>query len=469
MKSKNVKILLLLTIILLLLFGIVYATTDIFKSPRTLFYKYLISGNVSNITEKDYDEFLNNINEQKPYEVLGDITFKYEDKKITNNFASAILENMKFNYNMQIDNKNKNRYVNIKANYNNNQVLNLELANNDMTIGIKEEDLQDKYISIDLSKLKETLEKLGIDTTEVYNASSYDMYNLYYISKEDRKTIYTTYKKILYTQIPTKDYSVKKNVEIEVNGNKYKCNAYTLKVTDEELNVLYRKMLEELKNDELTLNLIVEKYNMANMCEKDITKEELIRKIEKKIDELSLEGPKYETTAITVYENNSKTIRTEIINGEDIICVDSTKTKDNTLVLIKTNIDNTKDEILLSSEDKSENEKEYKIIYTQGSIKFKVNITSKISNMQSNIMKLNKDNSNNISEMTEEEIKRFNDEFMNSVNSFILKKLNIIGISNEMLQLFNIEEDNKTTIENDSQTLDNTDIQENLQIESEIL
>ena len=138
MKSKNVKILLLLTIILLLLFGIVYATTDIFKSPRTLFYKYLISGNVSNITEKDYDEFLNNINEQKPYEVLGDITFKYEDKKITNNFASAILENMKFNYNMQIDNKNKNRYVNIKANYNNNQVLNLELANNDMTIGIKE-------------------------------------------------------------------------------------------------------------------------------------------------------------------------------------------------------------------------------------------------------------------------------------------------------------------------------------------
>ena len=57
---------------------------------------------------------------------------------------------------------------------------------------------------------------------------------------------------------------------------------------------------------------------------------------------------------------------------------------------IKTNIDNTKDEILLSSEDKSENEKEYKIIYTQGSIKFKVNITSKISNMQSNIMKLNK-------------------------------------------------------------------------------
>ena len=84
-------------------------------------------------------------------------------------------------------------------------------------------------------------------------------------------------------------------------------------------------------------------------------------------------------------------------------------------------------------------------------------------------MKLNKDNSNNISEMTEGEIKRFNDEFMNSVNSFILKKLNIIGISNEMLQLFNIEEDNKTTIENDSQTLDNTDIQENLQIESEIL
>ncbi len=469
MKSKNVKILLLLTIILLLLFGIVYATTDIFKSPRTLFYKYLISGNASNITDKDYDEFLNDINEQKPYEVLGDITCKFEDKKVTNNLASGILENIKFNYNIQIDNKNKNRYANVKANYNNNQVLNLELANNDMTIGIKEEDLQDKYISIDLSKLKETLEKLGMDTTEVYNASSYDIYNLYYISKEDRKTIYNTYKKILYTQIPTKDYSVKNNVEIEVNGNKYKCNAYTLKVTDEELNTLYIKMLEELKNDELMLNLIVEKYNMANLYEKDITKEELLRKIQKKIDELSLEGPKYETIEITVYENNSKTIRTEIINDKDSICVDTTKTKNNLLVLIKRNVDNTKDEILLSSEDKSENEKEYKIIYTQGSIKFKTNITSKISNVQSNIMRLNNDNSNNISEMTEEEIKNFNDELMNNVNSFIIKKLNGIGISNEILQLFNIEEDNKTIIENDSQSLDNMDIQENLQVESEIL
>ena len=278
MKKNKVKALIILVILLIILFGIVCAVTDIFRSPKTLFYKYLINGNIDNITDKTYDDFLEEIQDESSYEISGNINIQSQLDTSTNkiNMGYSILTD-----------ENQNKYINLKENSNDENSLNIEFVQNNTLFGIKEKNIYDKYISFDLSKAKETLEKINLDSSQVEDASAYEKYLLYYISKEDRKTILNTYKDIIYKNIPDRKYSVEKNVNIDVNGNSYKCNAYKLRLTSEEYSKVYTELLEELKNDELTLNLIVEKYNMANLNKKDITKQDLLKSIQKKQDSLN--------------------------------------------------------------------------------------------------------------------------------------------------------------------------------------
>lgn len=442
MKNNKVKILIILLVILVLLIALVYFMTDLFKSPKSLFYKYLINGNLENLTDMDYDKFLETIKSQKPYADSGSIKIKFETNDENNKMVSGALNKINVNYETKIDNNEQNQYIHIRGNYDNSELLNIEMLKNKSIIGLKEQDLNDKYISIDMSKLKETLEKYGISDSKIYNISNENnLYTLYYISKEDRNTIVNNYKEILLNKKYNKNYSVERNVEIDVNGNNYKCNAYKLSMTNQELNELYIELLEKLKTDELTMNLIIEKYNMSNLSNKPLTKELLIKNIQNEIDEISAEKADDGNISVIVYENNSKTIRTEIIKDNNNVCIDITKSNNNLILLIKNNIDNVKSEMLLNINNISETETEYKIIQSKGKEKLKIEIVNKReNNIQTAIETLNKENSNNISEMNDEELQNFNNEISNNFSAYLMKKLNVLGISNEIVSDDNEED-----------------------------
>lgn len=419
MKNTKLKVLIILVILLIILFGILCAVTDIFRSPKTLFYKYLINGNIKNITDKNYDDFLAEIQDQSSYEISGNMNIKAESNANVNQF------NMDYNI---LTDENKNKYINLKENSNDENSLNIELVQNNTVFGIKEKNIYDKYVSIDLSKAKETLEKMNLDSSEIGDAINYEKYLLYYISKEDRETIIDTYKNVIYKNIPDKKYSVEKNVNIDVNGNTYKCKAYKLKLTNEEYNNICTKLLEELKNDELTLNLIVEKYNMANFNIKDITKQELLKNIQKKQDMLNNSIDNTSDLEIVVYVSNAKTIRTEIIQDDGSIVIDATRTKKQLTTLVKVNKDSKKYEILGNFNKISDNNIESKIIYVQNNFSIKIDINTQISKAQTNIIQLNEKNSENISEKTEEDILNINNIIIRNLGNLIIKRTDNEGI-----------------------------------------
>lgn len=443
MKKNMIKILIILVIILLALTGVVYFATDLFKTPRTLFYKYLINGNVDNVIGMNYDEFLEQTKVLKSYENSGSLKFSLNSTNVSDITLANELDKIDISYNYKVNSDSKKEYLNLIGNYNSKQLTNIELMRNNSIIGIREKDLDEKYIAIDTSKMKETSELIGMNQTDtdLYNYfDNIDLYNIYYISKEDRNTIINTYKDILYNSISKKNYTVEKNVNIKANGENYKCKAYKLTMTNEEISKLYTNVLETLKGDDLTLNLIVEKYNMLYQYNK-ITKEELAKNIQKEIDKESFKNIEDGSISIVVYESNSRTIRTEIVKNNENAYVDTTKNKDDLTILCKINSDKAKEEILYNEKNISENEQSVKIIFTKGNTKFKVNIKNKTEyDSNNNIEDLDESNSNNISEMNEETFNEFRNKLTNSIEGFLTKKINILGIQENLFM--------NTTIDN---------------------
>lgn len=437
-RDKKLVALMISIIVLIIVCLIVYATTDVFKTPKMLFYKYLIEGNLSQVTEQTYDEFVEQLYEHDTYDITGTIKHHLEDPTIENDSIIDLADGIVTNYEIKVD--EHNRYINLKSAYKGHNLINFEVVDNDSKIGIKEKDFDNNYVMMDLSRLHETLEKLEIDATDINDVSKFHRCEFFDISKEARKNIASKYIKHINELIPRKDYTKQKNVEIDIQNKTYKCNVYTLKITGEELRTLYLRMLKELKEDDLTLDLIIEKYNMADAYKKDITKEKLIEGLDKIINEVESRGPDLGDLEINVYENNSKTLRTEIkkdkITNVDSICIDVLKDKNNATVLVNINKDNEESEILIAREKIDENVNEYKVIYIKGTTKFILEMMNEThKGVEVHIPHFNEENAINISEAPKEKMDKAI-KLIEAMYNHTMEKFSLIGFPKEVLGEF---------------------------------
>ena len=118
-----------------------------------------------------------------------------------------------------------------------------------------------------------------------------------------------------------------KNQIIKINNQNIDVNKYTLKITVEQLNEIYIKILEELKQDEIILNKIenlqesINKYRITSNIENNI-KETFIDLIDEKIKQINETNIGQDEIEISVYENNGFTIRTTIKSNEYIMNLD---------------------------------------------------------------------------------------------------------------------------------------------------
>lgn len=437
-KDKKVVALMISVIVLIIVCLIIYVTTDVFKTPKMLFYKYLIQGNLSQVTEQSYDEFVEQLYEHDTYDITGTIKHHIEDPTIENTSVIDLADGIVTNYEIKID--EHDRYINLRSAYKGHNLINFELVDNDSKVGIKEKDFDNKYVMMDLSKLHETLEKLEIDATDINDISKFHRCEFFDISKEVRKNIASKYIKHVNELIPRRDYTKQKNVEIDIQDTTYKCNVYSLKVPGEELRTLYLRILKELKQDDVTLDLIIEKYNMADAYKKDITKEELIVELDRIINEVESRGPDLGELEINVYENNSRTLRTEIkkdkINNVDSICIDVLKDKNNATVLVKIIKDNEKSEILIAREKIDENVNEYKIIFTKGTTKFMLDmINEKHKGVEVHIPHFSEENSINISVAPKEKMDKAI-KLIEEMYNHTIEKFSLVGFPKDALGEF---------------------------------
>lgn len=338
-KRRTILVLIILVVILIIagIFTLLYLRTDLLKSNKTLFVKYIgqttshLQGYINKVSESDYESRLN----QSKYTTDTNIEINYSDGELTEEEASQNpINNLQINITGNVDKISNYRYNDIKLNQNDEEVAELEYIKNGSTYGIRFADLFRQYLLVDDNNLADLLEKLGYNSEESGNISNSlelenSISNVLQITEEEIGTLEEKYFAQMFENIDGSNYQKQSNQVIEIDGNNYTTNAYTLTLTKEQMYDFYLEILNAMKEDTIilskieNLDTVLNTYYVALGQNKDYT---LVDKytsfIDEKIQEISGNRIGQDARTITVYETDGITVRVEAGLGDYQITFD---------------------------------------------------------------------------------------------------------------------------------------------------
>lgn len=339
-------------VIIIIITGILlYLNTDMFKSNKTLFFKYLgkNSENIKEIEEifesTEYEKNLQNnkytddINIKVNY--TNNLQTTSEDNSNTINNVKLLIKgeedkNNKYSYkdfklekdkNIATNTENQNNSENSNESNNKEQnIMEVEYIKNDNSYGIRFSDLFKQYLLVENNNLKDLLRKIGYSEQELENVpDSIEVNDITLndikFTEDEIKQLSEKYSEIINKKVSKEKFEKDSKQVITINEKNITTNAYILKLTNEELNNLYVDLLESLKQDEIILNKlesIQNKINAINInsLEGKNLKESFEEEIDLQIEKINKTNIGNQETKIIVYENSGKTIRSSI-QGKD--------------------------------------------------------------------------------------------------------------------------------------------------------
>lgn len=404
---KNRKIIkigiIIITITAIIAIITAYINTDFLKTKEQLFWKYFILEKdkiVTVFSNKEIQEFNQNL-KISSYIKEGNfsITSKYNLIKPINVDISEKGDNQQ---------KIKNTDINLK--YNDKDIGNINIIKDDNYILIKNDKTKLGYIGFKNENLKQLAKKLGLANTEFIpnKIQEIDFFELLSLSDDEGKYILKKYVPICRKYVKNKDYNIEKNV----GGKEEKL--YKVQVSNEQLKNIMINILEELENDEITLEIISNKIKVMDN-ENEYTS---IDKIKSKINEFKEKIEQLKTTdenflSIIIYKNannvekmeiiveDGRNISIEIINENKILIKQSNNLNDKQIDLknfkgILTTLINTVDEVTYEKKIINGKEKtvDINVICNVGleTINLKYNYVEKIENNVEDYVKMNEVN-----------------------------------------------------------------------------
>ena len=309
-KGIIIAIVVVIVVILLAIAGLfVVMKTDLFKSDKTLFWKYMDSGLGSiKITENSQLEDVEKLKVQKPYTVKGELTANSTDEDIDN-----VLGKLKINIESQTDKQSNYSHTNTKLGYANATIFNLDYANTDNIYALKSDEIVTVYLGVRNENLKVLLQKLGIeDTSSIPDTITPINYaELLKISDEELEHINDTYTQVILNNISDDSYSKQTEAVIEKDGVTYNTTSYRLDLSATQISDILANVLNTLKTDSITLNMIVTKAKSLELSEEYTTIEGINNVIDDMLEEL--QEIEFTDTSFVVYAYKGETIATEIL------------------------------------------------------------------------------------------------------------------------------------------------------------
>lgn len=351
-------------VIIIIITGILlYLNTDMFKSNKTLFFKYFgkNSENIKEIEEifesTEYEKNLQNnkytddINIKVNY--TNNLQTTSEDNSNTINNVKLLIKgeedkNNKYSYKDFKLEKDKNIATNTEnqsssenSNESNNKeqnIMEVEYIKNDNNYGIRFSDLFKQYLLVENNNLKDLFRKIGYSEQELENVPDSIEINDITLSdikftEDEIKQLSEKYSEIINKKVSKEKFEKNSKQVITINEKNITTNAYILKLTNEKLNNLYVDLLESLKQDEIILNKIesiqnkINSININSSESKDL-KESFAEEIDLQIEKINKTNIGNQETKIIVYENSGKTIRTAIQGKDYEINFDYINTQD---------------------------------------------------------------------------------------------------------------------------------------------
>ena len=334
----------LVLLILLTLFALVYINTDMFKSNKTLFMKYLgqntqnMNGVYTQISqESDYEKSL----EQSKYTVNTQININNtENLGTTEENTDNIINQLKIVAEGQVDKANQYNYQRMNLYNGENSLLGLEYIQNSNTYGLRFSDLFQQFLLVDNNNLQELFSKLGDSDEEISNIPNQIDFeqletNQLEISEEEKETLSNRYIGIIENGISSQNFSKEENQTIEIDEKSVQVNAYSVTLTKEQLNNMYLAILEQLKSDEIilekldTLQAKIDQFNQLSQNSDssvenstESLRDSFTDVIDETISQINQNNIGQDETTITVYENMKNTVRTAIQTSEYEINLD---------------------------------------------------------------------------------------------------------------------------------------------------
>lgn len=334
----------LVLLILLTLFALVYINTDMFKSSKTLFMKYLgqntqnINGIYTQISQKsDYENSL----EQSKYTVNTQININNtENLGTTEENTDNIINQLKIVAEGQVDIANQYNYQQMNLYNGENSLLGLEYIQNSNTYGLRFSDLFQQFLLVDNNNLQELFSKLGYTNEEISNIpNQIDFEQLEIgqleVTEEEKETFFNKYIGIIENGISSQNFSKEQNQTIEIDGKNVQVNAYSVTLTKEQLNNMYLAILEQLKSEEIILEKLdtiqakIDQFNQLSQNtdsgvenSTESLRDSFTGGIDETISKINQNNIGQDETTITVYENMKNTVRTSILTSEYEINLD---------------------------------------------------------------------------------------------------------------------------------------------------
>lgn len=329
---------------------LLYLNTDMFKSNKTLFLKYLgeNSENLKAIQDvfesSEYEKKLQDNKYTETTEIKANYTNNLqttsEDTSNSINKAKIMIKGQKDQPNKYcykdfklikeedstISEGNQNNDENSNSTNNEQGIAEIEYIQNNDNYGVRFSDLFKQYLLVENNNLKELFEKIGYSEQQldnIPNSFEIDKMTLEDIkfTEEELNNIKERYVNIVSKNVTDKNFEKKSKQIISINDKNISTNAYILNLTNEQLNNLYINLLEDLKQDDIILNKIEkiqEKISLIkiNSSESLNLKEKFIENIDSTIEKINKTNIGSQETKIIVYENEGKTIRMTV-QGKD--------------------------------------------------------------------------------------------------------------------------------------------------------
>ena len=312
-KIVNVLIILVSIVIIAASIGIIYFTTDLFKSNKILFAKYVGQISMDN-TLKQYQEKKN----ETPYSDEG--TFSVNASANSNSVNLENVNKFTVTYKGQVDTANSKAEQNININYSDSVKFPVNYRQVGNKIALQTDYVGSKYIGGENDKL-DKLSTVKIDTnTAGVSTEANNQENTSTNINVDSNSINTIEKlSSLFNETPSEeDLSLVVNKIINVlNGidnSKYSKISdstgigYKLSLSGDDLKNATIQLLQALSQDQSALDKINEYLNIQESSNK-ITSTDIEKEITNITNNENFDNQKFEAT---VYKKNGKT------NGIDI-------------------------------------------------------------------------------------------------------------------------------------------------------
>ena len=320
-KGIIITIIIILCILLLAVGGfLVYATTDLFHSNQTLFFKYIgqVLENFEYVENTQMAE-IENLKESMPYQVTGKLTYEPSEENTDNN--SRILSNMELNITSNVSKPEEKAYTNATLRHENTDLFTLEYAHNNNIYALKSNEIVTAFLGVENDNLKVLMQKLGVtDNSIIPNTiEGVNINKLLSITEEEKQHIKDTYITALIQNINSDSFSKDANLTISKEGTIYNTTAYRLTLSAEELKTIKIALLQTLQQDSITLNLIATKAKALGLDENYTQVNNLNGQIQKQINQVSEQNSlSNEGVSIAVYVDNGKVITTEMIVDNEV-------------------------------------------------------------------------------------------------------------------------------------------------------